>query len=192
MGDFSQALHDWELFYSTVALASVTLVGLLFVSLSIRLEAADAGDYRNVVGLARGSFADFLYLLMLGLVFLAPHPAPIGLAVALFVLGTSRAVGMVRQAASAYRRRTAAPPAGRVVRAAALPFIASFGLVAVAWEVMRGDLVALYGLVLVVAALLTRASWNAWLILVDPDRHASDGPAANDGVEPAGDQPPLG
>jgi len=52
---------------------------------------------------------------------------------------------------------------------------ASIGLVVVAVEVMRGELIAYYGLVLVVAALLGTASWNAWLILVsvNPMEHES-------------------
>jgi hypothetical protein len=36
----------------------------------------------------------------------------------------------------------------------------------VAIEILRGDLNSIFLLVLVIAALLTTASWNAWLILV--------------------------
>jgi hypothetical protein len=36
-------------------------------------------------------------------------------------------------------------------------------------EVLRGDMLAIYALVLVVAALLVTASWNAWLILVEEE-----------------------
>jgi len=56
---------------------------------------------------------------------------------------------------------------GRVVREIALPAVSYLGLIVVAIEVFRGDLTSIYTLVLVIAALLTTASWNAWLLLVE-------------------------
>jgi hypothetical protein len=56
---------------------------------------------------------------------------------------------------------------GRIVREIALPVISYLGLIVVAVEILRGDLTSIYTLVLVIAALLTTASWNAWLILVE-------------------------
>ena len=161
MNDFTQALESWGLFYSTVALASVTLAGLLFVSISIRQERMKEEAFQGVVNLARGSFGDFLYVLMLGLIFLVPHPEPVGLAVALFVLGISRLLGILRQIYAHGMRRIT------------LSAIASLVLLIVGIEVIRHELVAIYGLVIVVAALLTSASWNAWLILVAKDEELS-------------------
>lgn len=165
MNDFAQTLREWDVFYSTVSLASVTLAGLLFVSLSIRQDRMSAPGTSRTMRLARGSFGDFLYVLMLGLVFLVPHQAPVGLAVALFVLGASRGVGLARQVAVSIRSNPGERPAVDALREIALPALASLGLLIVGVEVLRGDMVALYGLVIVVAALLSTASWNAWLIL---------------------------
>lgn len=169
MDEFRQALNEWEIFFSTVSLASVTLAGLLFVSLSIRHEQMKNQLFRSVMRLARGSFGDFLYILMLGLVFLVPHPVPIGLAVALCALGISRAVGIGRQIYSILRSKVNGQENMHVFRAIVLPAIASFGLVVVGVEIVRGVIVAIFALVIVVAALLTSASWNAWLILVADD-----------------------
>jgi hypothetical protein len=169
MDEFVQALNEWEIFFSTVSLASVTLAGLLFVSLSIRQEQMKNQVFRSVVRLARGSFGDFLYVLMLGLVFLVPHPAPIGLAVALCVLGISRAVGMARQIYRTLRSTAKGQEDMHAFRGIVLPAIASLGLVVVGVEVVRGVMIAIYALVIVVAALLSSASWNAWLILVAND-----------------------
>jgi hypothetical protein len=166
LDDFTQALHDWELFFSTVALASVTLAGLLFVSLSLRRERANGRGDGHIMRLARGSFGDFLYVLMMGLVFLVPHQAPVGLAVALFVLGASRGIGSGRQLVASLRGVAGGTAAGEVLREATLPLLASVGLITVGVEVLRKDMVAIHGLVFVVAALLVSASWNAWLILV--------------------------
>lgn len=163
---FTQSLRDWQLFYSTVALASATLAGLLFVSLSLQQERKKGKNNLSILRLARGSFSDFLYILMLGLVFLVPHQAPVGLAVALFVLGFARGIGLFRQVAASLRSKPRAAIPINIVREVALPSLASLGLMVVGIEVLRGDLVAIYALVFVIAALLTTASWNAWLILV--------------------------
>jgi hypothetical protein len=166
MSDFLEALREWELFYSTVALASVTLAGLLFVSLSIRQERMIEEAYRNAVKLARSSFGDFLYVLMIGLVFLVPHPEPVGLAIALFVLGLSRTIGLGRRIYTEIRIHSGGQNRAHAVRVIALHAVASLGLVIVGIEVICGEMIALYALVIVIAALLTNASWNAWLILV--------------------------
>ena len=169
MDAFTQQLRDWQLFYSTVALASVTLAGLLFVSLSLHHEAIKGRQDARKLALARGSFGDFLYLLMIGLVFLVPHQAPFGLAVALFVLGAARGIGILRQAVRPSGSRHGQRRGTGFLRDVALPALASLGLIVVGIEVLRGDMLAIYALVLVVAALLATASWNAWLILVEEE-----------------------
>jgi hypothetical protein len=169
MDPFTQALRDWQIFYSTVALASVTLAGLLFVSLSLRQEEKKKKGHKKLIRLARGSFSDFLYVLMLGLVFLVPHRVPFGLAIALFVLGLSRGLGLVLQVRRSLPSKKGPRTMINTIRETALPFLAAIGLLIVGVEILRNDLEAMYGLVIVVAALLTTASWNAWLILVAED-----------------------
>jgi hypothetical protein len=96
METFTEPLQAWEMFYSTVATASVTRLGLLSVSLSFHRESLKGRADPRVLRLARGNFGDFLFVLMLGLVFLVPHPAPAGLAVAPLVLGASPGIGPLR------------------------------------------------------------------------------------------------
>jgi hypothetical protein len=166
---FTQQLREWQLFYSTVALASVTLAGLLFVSLSLHHESIKGRQDAHKLTLARGSFGDFLYLLMIGLVFLVPHQAPFGLAVALFALGAARGIGILREILRPAASRLAQRRGNRLLREVALPALASLGLIVVGVEILRGDMLSIFALVLVVAALLGTASWNAWLILVEEE-----------------------
>jgi hypothetical protein len=166
---FTAQLREWQLFYSTVALASVTLAGLLFVSLSLHHEVIKGDRDGRMLRLARGSFGDFLYLLMLGLVFLVPHQVPLGLAVALFVLGAARGLGILRQLRHAAGALAGERKPGSALREIALPGLASLGLIVVGLAILGGNMLALYGLVLVIAALLATASWNAWLILVEEE-----------------------
>jgi hypothetical protein len=170
MDTFPQQLRDWQFFYSTVAAASATLTGLLFVSLSIHLEKIKSRAGALMLRTAQRSFEDFLYVLMIALVFLVPHPVPIGLAIALFVLAGARLLGLVRQAIRAARDPRRHLAKAEALREYALPSLACLGLIAVGVEVLRGDIEAIFGLVLVIAALLTTANWNAWLLLVQEKR----------------------
>lgn len=167
MDTFFQDLRDWQPFFSTVALASATLVGLLFVSLSLYRDRDKTASAAGRFSTAQRSFGDFLYVLMIGLVFLVPQQVPFGLAVALIVLGTARGAGLIRQAVRALPSSKGRGKLGDTLREYALPAFASIGLLVVGIEVARGETIAIYGLVLVVAALLSTGSWNAWLLLVE-------------------------
>jgi hypothetical protein len=170
MDTFSQQLRDWQFFYSTVAAASATLTGLLFVSLSIHLEKIKSQAGALMLRTAQRSFEDFLYVLMIALVFLVPHPVPIGLAIALFVLAGARIFGLIRQAIRVARDPRRHLTVTEALREYALPSLACLGLIVVGAEVLRGDIESIFALVLVIAALLSTASWNAWLLLVQEKR----------------------
>ena len=169
METFVEQLRDWQFFYSTVAAASATLTGLLFVSLSIHLEKIKSPRGKLMLRTAQRSFEDFLYVLMIALVFLVPHPVPIGLAIALFVLGGARLLGLVRQIVRIARKAHRLDLA-EALREYALPALACLGLAVVGVEILRGDILSIFGLVLVIAALLATATWNAWLLLVQEER----------------------
>jgi len=142
-------------------------VGLLFVSVSL-YRGRDQPFPAERLKTAERSFGDFLYVLMIGLVFLVPHEAPIGLAVALLVLGTARGAGLIRQATGS-RRGTGLKSSSRdSLREYAMPAFASVGLIVVGIEAFLGNTISIYGLVLVIAALLITGSWNAWLLLTQP------------------------
>jgi hypothetical protein len=167
MDTFVAQLQSWQVFYATVAAASATLTGLLFVSLSLNRERLQDDTPNGVLATARRSFGNFLYVLMLALVFIVPHPAPIGLAVAMVVLGLSRGIGLVHEMArwEGQLGRNGRP--GEFLRDVVLPIMASVGLVGVGIAVFLGQGIALFGLVIVVAGLLISASWNAWVLLVE-------------------------
>ena len=166
MNTFNEALNDWQLFYATVATASATLSGLLFVALSINFERLRGSTGANRLRISRRTFFDFIYVLMIGLVFLVPRQTPAGFSLALLVLAVSRLASLIRQSGSDMRVAQQKQTILEVVREYALPVVAALGLVLVAVAVLAGRFDALYWLVAAIAALLTRASWNAWLLLV--------------------------
>ncbi len=167
MNQFSASLESWQLFFSTVALAAATLTGLLFVSLSLNRERLTGRTAKTFLATARMTFSDFLYVLMLSLVFIIPHLVPLSLTVALLVLGLSRAAGLVMEYQRSSRGRSSKRKAGFLLREFGLPAVASVGLIAVAIAIYAGVNNSIYGLVGVIAALLLSACWRAWLLLVE-------------------------
>jgi hypothetical protein len=140
---------------------------LIFVSLSLNWERLKGVRSETVVGMARRTFANFLYVLMVSLVFLVPHQLPISLTVALLVLGITRGAGLIREAAVLWKAPASRRDNRTLFREIGLPAVASIGLILVAIYVAFGKTDAMYGLVVVIAALLGNACWNAWLLLME-------------------------
>jgi hypothetical protein len=167
MDTFIQSLQDWQFFFTSVATASATLTGLLFVSLSLNRSSWSGDRSHPILTFARNTFADFLYVLMIALVFLVPHPVAFSLTVALLVLGVASGGGLVVRELRQYNQSSKKPLDARLIlRRIGLPSIASIGLIVVAIEIAVGNYDAIYGLVGVIAALLVSACWNAWLLLL--------------------------
>ncbi len=167
MDDFHQILQNWQLFYATIAAASATLTGLLFVSLSLNRERLKGQRAKTVIATARRTFGDFLYVMMISITFLVPHLVPLSLTIALLVLGISRGAGLIREATPHARRSTQRLNSPILLRVFSLPLVATLGLILVALAFGAGIYAAAYLLVIVIAALLTRACWNAWLLLIE-------------------------
>ncbi len=164
---FVQTLQSWQSFFASVATASATLTGLLFVALSLNRQRLTNEGATSILSIARNSFAAFLFVLMIALVFLVPYPLPVSLTIALLVLGLANTFGViVRELRPIRAFRFTGPDVSRLLRQFALPFVASIGLVWVAIDISQGHFDAIYGLVGVLAALLVSACWNAWLLLV--------------------------
>ena len=165
---FTQKLLTWQFFFSAVAAASATLTGLLFVSLSLNRERLKGEKADVTLSIARNTFGDFLYVLMIALVFLVPHEVPTSLIVALMALGIAGGVGMIMREVRRYIDvKIKKQDVKWIIRRIGLPSIASLGLIYVAVEIARHNYEAIYALVGVIAALLVSACWNAWLLLVE-------------------------
>lgn len=167
MDQFLADLQSWQVFYATVAAASATLTGLLFVSLSLNRDRLKGEKAQPVLDMARGTFGNFLYVLMIALVFLVPHQLPLSLTIALLVLGISRGLGLLLEVIRTGRNPLPRRDSHTLIREVGLPAIACLGLILVAVAVGYGKTELMYGLVFVIAALLGNACWNAWLLLME-------------------------
>jgi hypothetical protein len=92
---FHLALQSWQFFFASVATASATLTGLLFVSLPMNRDRLRGEKVHVTLSIARNTFGSFLYVLMFALVFLVPHRVPYSLTVALIVLGVASGLGLI-------------------------------------------------------------------------------------------------
>ena len=91
---FVQMLQTWQPFYTTIATSSATLMGLLFVSLSLNRQRLD--DRGRMA--ARRTFGSLIDVLVLALIFLIPHEHPFSLAIALSTFGIMRLLTTVFEA----------------------------------------------------------------------------------------------
>jgi hypothetical protein len=172
MNGFNQQLISWQPFYSVVATVSATLVGLLFLSLSINKIRITSGDDHPSLRLALRCFGDLLFVLMISLVILVPFQRSYGLGVAMGTLGVQRALSLVNQALKSTGMHPRRANFDQLLRDYALPLLSSVGLLVVGIAIFKGQDEALYILVPVIAALLGTASWNAWILLIHEDEEA--------------------
>jgi hypothetical protein len=173
-----QALTErWHDYYIVTGTAAATLVGLLFVGLSLHLRAVLSGS--EVRSLARVTLANFGLVLSVALFMeipQRPNVAGIGLLVvglwALVVLGT----GLVRAA----RRRGRTMPTYRVVSRFALSALGYAGAVVAGVLVLNGSYGSAFNWLVGVTLLLLIVSLrNSWDLLVSVgeatlDREQSD------------------
>lgn len=87
---FHRAIETWHEFYLLAGTAAVTLMGLLFVSLSIHLERVTHESGRHLEAMAREAFSSFLIVLFVSLMMLTPAAAQRPLATSLVVIGLMR------------------------------------------------------------------------------------------------------
>jgi hypothetical protein len=159
-------LGPWQSFYTALAATSATLAGLLFVALSFNLELLGRAEHEHTHRTASQAFATFLYVLLIALVLLMPHPTREALVVALAVVGL---VGLGGALALGWQTRRGA---SRTVHGrAALRWLAWSGsvflaLLLAAVGVARRWPWVLHWVGLVLIVLLFAAVQRCWYLLV--------------------------
>ena len=162
MSNFTQMLQSWQIFYATVATASATLTGLLFVSLSLDRNRLD----NEAFTIARRAFGNLLNILILSLLLLIPQDTPLGLSIGLFIFGFAQCIGYFRDAITIIKGKRHRSAIQLLFREIGLPLLSSLGIVGVAIAIYYGLTSAMYWPVGVIVMLLITASWNAWVLLV--------------------------
>jgi hypothetical protein len=170
---FAAALAEWTTFYTFVGGAAATLLGLLFVSVSLRLDIFRQREVADVRDFAAVTFASFLVALVVAGLALAPHQRWPTLALPLLALGLGglAVVGYLVREWLRLNPRASGPRPGVTpsqwqgwasLAGLAAPFA---GLVVVALLLWGGRAGALAGLAVVEGGLLGMATASAWLLL---------------------------
>jgi hypothetical protein len=163
------SLTHWQPFATALAGVSATLMGLLFVALSLNPHILTETDYGATRRLARLAFGAFAQLLLVALLLLVPHPTVRLLALALGVAAVVGLTQAVRIGMLEWRRDTDAPAlAGSKRGHRGLTLVSAaihVGLAVAAFELIRDEPGALLTTGLLLMALLLVASRIAWALL---------------------------
>lgn len=169
------AVQAWRDFYVTSGAAAATLVGLLFVGLSLHIRVVVS--HPDVRSLARVTLADFFVVLLLSLLMLIPGGDPRTTALWLLVVAAISLALIVRPTLDGFRssrRRTL--ELRTLVTRFGLSALCCVAIAATGVLFDLGDFRdALDGLLLVVVLLLVVAVRNAWDILVTVADRAGSG-----------------
>jgi hypothetical protein len=180
---FADLVLRWQAFASAAASCAATLVGLLFMSMSLRSQMAteDYAFERALWSLGTSAMVSFLDILLVALIVLIPAQTPFGLGgpmlgLAALAIGGTLLAGRATRAHSGMARR------GRWTVGLALACYVIQGGIAVA--VMAEGAGWLPWLAVLTGALLLNASFMAWELLRVPslDRVGRTGRQAGQGA----------
>ena len=168
MINFPEFIKEWLTFYLLTGTAAATLIGLLFVAVSINIHVFQSKARPDLQQFAALTFNCFFYVLVISILFLIPGLTPAGLGVPLLLLG---GLGLTNTVLQIYRiRKVQVQKEGNDMAARfATPILCLLGLAVFAAGVIMQIAWSLYGLVVVVILLLASASVNAWTLLVRGD-----------------------
>jgi hypothetical protein len=170
---FAQALDDWSAFYTLMGGAAATLLGLLFVALSLRLNIFQRPEVADVRDFAAFTFGTFLVAIVIAALVLAPHEGRMPLALALAVIaigGLAAAAQFAREWVRLNEPTSETRPGYSTDQWQGWAYSAAMGagyaaLLVVADLVRTGDPGALGWLAIVEGWHLTLGTVSAWVLL---------------------------
>ena len=168
-------LASWHDFYVTMGTASASLIGLLFVALSINLDAVTGPSRDDLRAFAEQAFSSFSLVLLIAVLFLIPTGGPSSIGVAYLVLAAGGGARMLRRAPVVWRAlqqgRLGQPCSG----GSSCPLPPSLACSLPGFGLVIGQPSALYWLVAVIIGLLMSAARSSWdlLLTVSEDRRSA-------------------
>jgi hypothetical protein len=167
---FSSAVESWQSFYMLAGTASATLIGLLFVAISLHLDLIGEPGASTILSLARRTFTRFILVVIIALMFLVPRQDPEGLGLPLLAFGIIDVLRTLRVGRTVLRNRERTNGLDGAVMlvggSVALPLASGVGLVVVAASLLSGTTEYLYWMVPVMGVMLTNAATNAWELML--------------------------
>jgi hypothetical protein len=162
---FARGIDGWHDFYLLVGTASATLVGLLFLALSLNADILHRDEFGAVRALARRSFFAFINLVVVSGVMLIPQQSPRGVGVPLVCIGGLSFIGTIRRTVQDLR---GVEREWEMLRDSGLMLVGMAALITVGILLWSGQSSVLNWLTGAILALLSVASQSAWKLLTLP------------------------
>ena len=181
---FSQALAEWTAFYALMGGAAATLLGLLFVAVSVRLNIFHQRQVADVRDFAAFTFGTFLVAIAVAGFAIAPHAHRFSLALSLLLVSIAAFVA-IAWIARLWIRLNVPAAGGRpgytsgdwrgwaYLLGMSGPYVGLMAVVVLLW---RSHPAALGWLAVVEGWLLVMGTVAAWVML----SHAGGAPASGD------------
>ncbi len=159
--------EGWHEFYLLAGTAAVTLVGLLFVALSMHLDVLIHESKAHILAHARSTLLNFSYVLVISLGVLIPNQSAMQLGVLLGV--SSLVVGTVALRAMLKQRRSAAAGFERSMRRRNRIQLVGYAVAALTGiaMVVTGAPQLLFNLIGVICMMLGNAMGVSWDLIVE-------------------------
>lgn len=168
---FAETIASWANFYMLTGSAAATLVGLIFVSVSLHIDfIASARKDGDLNAAARQTFGNFLIILSFAFIFMVPSDTPLGIGVPLLILGLWMLARTGRLWLKFSRSRSSQ---GRIFTSSQMLWellipntVCYMFVVFLAVEIMQGSTRYLGWMVMVIIWLIISATRNAWDLML--------------------------
>jgi|SRR5579871_2142210 len=172
---FSSTIAGWHDFYMLAGSTSATLVGLIFVAVSLHLDLVGEAGISAIFTLARRTFSSFILVVIISLAFLIPNEDPPRLGWPLLALGVVDMLQTILEGHAVMRELKRADGwqifMDRIIRPVALPLLTGIGVIWIAAHILAGTTAYLYWMVPVVILILINAALDAWELMLGLARH---------------------
>jgi len=171
MNAFVETVESWHDFYMLTGSAAATLIGLIFVAVSLHIDViATAKKSSDIITLARQTFSNFIFILSFAFIFMVPSDTPFGIGVPLLslgILGVAQTARLYRSLGFRDRSRERIFKTSQLWRALLIPNTICFlALIFVAVDILQGNTRYLSWMVLVIIWLLISATENTWDLML--------------------------
>ncbi len=168
--DFVAVIEGWHDFYMLTGSAAATLLGLLFVAVSLHIDViANIGESGDVMVFAQRIFSNFLVILGFAFIFMIPKQDPYGTGIPLLLLGLLEMWSTVKL----WKRFEFGSKEQRVLDIAQFRYnllipntVCYLALIFISVELLYGNTDYLGWMTLVIIWLLIDASAGAWFLML--------------------------
>jgi hypothetical protein len=170
MNAFIESIDSWRDFYMLAGSASATLVGLIFVAVTLHIDViAEAKKSSDIRMLAEEIFINFLIILSFAFIFTVPSDTPQGIGYPLLILGIIRVVHTAALWLRFIRGRSEGQvfASRKIIGSLLLPnTICYLTIIVIGAEVLQGATSYLGWMVMVIVWLIISAVDNTWNLML--------------------------